>query len=69
MIGMILPVTYLGFNDNAYGGQVGDFFEKEMRKRKQSQITALMREVPMLLPQLLLRLAAKHRQPEEQITV
>jgi hypothetical protein len=20
MIGMILPVTYLGFNDNAYGG-------------------------------------------------
>jgi hypothetical protein len=26
MIGMILPVTYLGFNDNAYGGQVGDFF-------------------------------------------
>lgn len=28
MIGMILPVTYLGFNDNAYGGQVGDFFEE-----------------------------------------
>ncbi|HEY9407531.1 MAG TPA: hypothetical protein VIP53_08805 [Nitrososphaera sp.] len=40
-----------------------------MRKRKQSRITALMREVPMLLPQLLRRLAAKHRQPEEQITV
>jgi hypothetical protein len=26
MIGMILPVTYLGFNSNAYGSQVGDFF-------------------------------------------
>jgi hypothetical protein len=26
MIGVILPVTYLGFIDNVYGSQVRDFF-------------------------------------------